>query len=153
VTLGVLIEVVAGLGTVLRPYRRGDPPLPAGEGATIIAPIQRGWLLPIVTTLGGLISGLIVFAVAPEAEGHGTDAAIAAFHRFGGRMRSRIPPIKLIASAIRIGSGGSAGREGPTGQIAAGFGSWLGDVLRLEQRPSNRGDGRRNRASIAQHAR
>ena len=80
---------------------------------------------------GGLISGLIVFTLAPEAEGHGTDAAIEAFHERGGRIRSRIPLIKLVASAITIGSGGSAGREGPTAQIAAGFGSWLGDVFRL----------------------
>ncbi len=45
-------------------------------------------------------------------------------------MRARIPLIKLVASALTIGSGGSGGREGPTAQISAGFGSllarWLG---------------------------
>jgi CIC family chloride channel protein len=45
-------------------------------------------------------------------------------------LRGRVPPIKLVASAITIGSGGSGGREGPTAQISAGFGSlmsqWLG---------------------------
>jgi CIC family chloride channel protein len=81
--------------------------------------------------LGGLISGVIVFTLAPEAEGHGTDAAIEAFHERAGKIRARIPPIKLLASAITIGSGGSAGREGPTAQIAAGFGSWLGDIFKL----------------------
>ena len=39
--------------------------------------------------------------------------------------------LSFLASAITIGSGGSAGREGPTAQIAAGFGSWLGDIFRL----------------------
>jgi CIC family chloride channel protein len=91
----------------------------------------RRWLIPLVVALGGLLSGLIVFTLAPEAEGHGTDAAIDAFHRKAGKIRSRIPPVKLITSAITIGSGGSAGREGPTAQIAAGFGSWLGDAFRL----------------------
>ena len=43
-------------------------------------------------------------------------------------MRARIPPIKLVASAITIGAGGSGGREGPAAQISAGFGSLLGDV-------------------------
>ena len=38
----------------------------------------------------------------------------------------RIPLVKLVASALTIGSGGSAGREGPTAQIGAGFGSFLG---------------------------
>jgi H+/Cl- antiporter ClcA len=103
--------------------------------------------LPLVTTLGGLLSGLIVFGLAPEAEGHGTDAAIAAIHHNGGRVRARIPPIKLVASAITIGSGGSAGREGPTAQISAGFGSllagWLG--LDLADRCSRRESPRRHR--------
>jgi CIC family chloride channel protein len=70
--------------------------------------------------------------LAPEAEGHGTDAAIEAFSWKAGQIRARIPPVKLIASAITIGSGGSAGREGPTAQISAGFGSLLSDVLKLE---------------------
>jgi CIC family chloride channel protein len=96
-----------------------------------VLPIARPWLLPLVTALGGAISGLIVFTFAPEAEGHGTDSAIAAIHHKRGRIRARIPPIKLIASAITIGTGGSGGREGPTAQISAGFGSLLGQWLGL----------------------
>ena len=41
------------------------------------------WLVVLVPTVGGLISGLLVFTLAPEAEGHGTDAMIRAFHRGG----------------------------------------------------------------------
>ncbi len=89
------------------------------------------WLLPIATTLGGLISGVLVYTFAPEAEGHGTDAAVKAFHQTGGTMRARVPLIKSVASAITIGSGGSAGREGPTAQIAAGIGAILGQVFQL----------------------
>jgi CIC family chloride channel protein len=108
------------------------PPAPAGEGLTVVTPMQHPWRLPLVTTLGGVLSGLIVFKLAPEAEGHGTDAAIAAIHHHDGRVRARIPPIKLVASAITIGSGGSAGREGPTAQISAGFGSLLAGWLGLD---------------------
>jgi CIC family chloride channel protein len=88
------------------------------------------WLVPIVTTLGGLITGILVFTFAPEAEGHGTDTVVAAFHRSAGRIRNRVAPLKMIASAITIGSGGSAGREGPTALIAAGFGSIYGAVFK-----------------------
>lgn len=108
------------------------PPAPVGEGSPQIVPMARPWLLPVVTALGGLISGLIVFNLAPEAEGHGTDAAIEAIHHKRGRIRARIPPIKLIASAITIGSGGSGGREGPAAQISAGFGSLLSQWLGLD---------------------
>lgn len=110
------------------------PPEPAGEGASQIMPFwssMRPWLLPLITTLGGLLAGIIVFTLAPEAEGHGTDAAIAAFHQ-GKAVQARIPLIKLMASAITIGTGGSAGREGPAAQISAGFGSILADILRLD---------------------
>lgn len=81
------------------------------------------WLIPLATTLGGLISGILVYRLAPEAEGHGTDAAVAAFHRAGGHLRPRVAPVKMAASAITIGSGGSAGREGPIALISAGIGS------------------------------
>jgi CIC family chloride channel protein len=104
------------------------PPLPLGEGgtATTVGYISRRWMIPIITTLGGLISGFLVYRLAPEAEGHGTDAAIDAFHRKEGLVRPRVPLLKLVASAIIIGSGGSAGKEGPTALITAGCGSLVG---------------------------
>jgi len=137
--LSTMIGIVAGLGAIIfylaihwatRLFLGSLvgylPPAPVGEGAPTLVPFTRPWLLPLVTALGGLLAGLIVFKLAPEAEGHGTDAAIAAIHFKQGRVRARIPPIKLIASAITIGSGGSGGREGPAAQISAGFGSLLG---------------------------
>jgi CIC family chloride channel protein len=92
------------------------------------------WLIPLSTTLGGLLSGFLVYTFAPEAEGHGTDAAVAAFHRAAGYIRARVAPIKMVASAITIGSGGAAGREGPTALITAGVGSLYATLLkRTEQ--------------------
>jgi CIC family chloride channel protein len=101
------------------------PPRLLSDGGTlneVIGP-HGLWLVPVVTTLGGLLSGLLVYSIAPEAEGHGTDTAVKAFHRSGGSIRARIAPLKLVASAITIGTGGSAGREGPTALISAGVGS------------------------------
>ena len=89
------------------------------------------WLIPVVTTLGGLLSGILVYTFAPEAEGHGTDAAVEAFHFKGGKIRPIVPLIKAIASAITIGSGGAAGREGPTAQISVGVGSIFADIMHL----------------------
>ena len=47
-----------------------------------------------------------------------------------------MPLVKIVASALTLGTGGSGGREGPIAQIGAGFGSFLGGVLRL--RPAER---------------
>ena len=142
--ISTAIGIVAGLGAIAFMFAIGFvtqvtlgrivgylPPSPVGEGSTGLQSMARPWLLPLVTALGGLLSGVIVFSLAPEAEGHGTDAAIDAIHHKRGRIRARIPPIKLVASAITIGTGGSGGREGPTAQISAGFGSMLAQWLGL----------------------
>ncbi len=84
------------------------------------------WMLLIIPIVGGLLSGWITFTFAPETEGHGTDAAIDAYHFKDGAIRGRVPFIKAITSMITIGTGGSGGREGPIAQIASGFGSMLG---------------------------
>jgi chloride channel protein, CIC family len=115
------------------PHPNGEPALPWLTGG---ASSFRPWPLLIVPTAGGLASGLIVFAFAPEAEGHGTDAVIAAYHHHEGRIRPRVPIVKLLASALTLGSGGSGGREGPIAQIGAGFGSLLATLLHL--RPADR---------------
>ncbi len=148
VFISTLIGLVAGVGaiafysaiqfatTVLLGKLVGYlPPTPSGEGNGGAMPFwsaARPWLLPLVTMGGGLLSGLIVFKLAPEAEGHGTDEAIKAFHH-GTTIRARVPLVKLVASAITIGTGGSAGREGPAAQISAGFGSILASALKLNQ--------------------
>lgn len=89
------------------------------------------WWIPVCTTLGGLLSGVLVYSLAPEAEGHGTDAAVDTYHQKGGDVRARIPFIKGVASALTIGSGGVAGREGPAAQISVGLGTILARFLRI----------------------
>ena len=89
------------------------------------------WLIPVATTIGGLLCGLLVYSTAPEAEGHGTDAAIESYHFRGSRVRPIVPLVKAIASAITIGSGGSAGREGPAAQISSGAAAVLCDILKV----------------------
>ncbi len=120
----VAMELIAG-------YDAGGPsgetPLFGGQTVQRLIPL----LLVIVPTVGGLISGWLVYTFAPEAEGHGTDAAIAAYHQQQGEIRSRVPIVKMIASAITLGTGGSGGREGPIAQIGAGFGSFLATKLHL----------------------
>jgi len=105
-----------------------EPPLFAGLAGDSHHIVR--WMLLIVPTVGGLVSGLITFTWAPETEGHGTDAAIEAYHFKDGVVRKRVPLVKAITSAITIGTGGSGGREGPIAQIGSGFGSILGGWLK-----------------------
>lgn len=107
----------------------GEKPLFA-EAEHVFLP----WMVVAVMIVGGLISGTITYCLAPEAEGHGTDAVIDAFHNRRGVIRGRVPIIKTITSAITIGTGGSGGREGPIAQIGAGFASWVGSLAKLSSR-------------------
>jgi CIC family chloride channel protein len=150
VGLGLLVGVVSGLCAAaffaamdgLRTVALGmlaNAPLlePQGEHSLFgheRAGEPRWWWLVLVPTLGALVSGWIVATFAPEAEGHGTDSLIEAFHRHRGRIRARVPWVKAVASVILIGTGGSAGREGPIAQMGAGFGSMLAGMLKLSPR-------------------
>ncbi len=143
--LGALIGVVTGFVAILffealefaTQHLLADltgyhPPHPLGEGGQEASDPTRRWALPIVVGLGALVSGILVYSLAPEAEGAGADQVIDAFHKRGGRIRLRAIPVKLVASAITIGSGGAAGREGPAAQISGGIGSVIADRLGLD---------------------
>ena len=142
--LSVIIGVAAGISAIafyemlrhatialLVEIAGYHPPAPAGEGETFFKFPEKPYLIPLVTCVGGLISGLLVYLFAPEAEGHGTDAAIDSFHNKQGEIRMRVPLIKMVASAITIGSGGSAGREGPIALTSAGVASIVGKLFKL----------------------
>ncbi|MDT5013554.1 MAG: chloride channel protein family [Mycobacterium sp.] len=144
--LGVTIGIIAGLGAVvfylaldytgrfllgyLADYR---VPQPVGDGGSLGsgAHFSRPWAIPLVAFGGALVSAVLVAVFAPEAEGHGTDSAIEAVHNDPRAIRVRAIVVKTVASALTIGSGGSAGREGPAAQISAGFGSLLTRQLNL----------------------
>ncbi|MCD6510176.1 MAG: chloride channel protein [Thermoprotei archaeon] len=90
----------------------------------------RWYLLPFITGVGGLLSGLLVYGLAPEAGGHGVNAVIRSLHQLSGLIHRKVVLVKMLASAITIGSGGSAGKLGPVAQVSAGLSSWLAHMLR-----------------------
>ena len=147
--LSAVIGLVAGLGgivfqvteqAIFRVCLQGvagfSPKEADGEKRLFAAPDRafNPWLLLLVMSAGGLAAGALVQRYAPEAEGHGTDAVINAYHHQRGYIRPMVPLVKLVASAVTIGTGGSGGREGPIAQIGAGFGSFVATHLRLSSR-------------------
>jgi H+/Cl- antiporter ClcA len=67
----------------------------------------------LIPAVGGLIVGPLIYWGAREAKGSGVPEVIDAVTRYGGRIRFRVVFFKALASAITLGSGGSAGKEGP----------------------------------------
>jgi len=103
------------------------------ESAYMLGPLDIGLIL--APTLGGLVSGIITWRIAPEVRGHGIPNVLESFLHRQGIIRPRVPIARILSSGALIGLGGSAGREGPVGQVGAGLGSFLAQVFRLPVRP------------------
>jgi H+/Cl- antiporter ClcA len=73
----------------------------------------------------------LIRTFAADAQGHGTEAVIAAIHERSGRINWRVAPVKLGATVLTLAAGGSVGKEGPAAQIGAALTSLFADVLRL----------------------
>jgi len=84
-----------------------------------------------VPVAGALIAGPLITYFASEAKGHGVPEVMKAIALRGGRIRPVVVVVKALASAACIGSGGSAGREGPIVQIGSALGSTIGQLFRL----------------------
>ena len=101
------------------------------EGSELaLGSLGRGLIL-LIPILGGLLAGPIIAFFASEAKGHGVPEVMQAIALRGGRIRPRVVVAKILASALCIGSGGSAGREGPIVQVGAALGSSIGQGLKL----------------------
>jgi len=132
VALGLAVGLASGLGAVAF---RGAVSAVAGT-VTLVAeaaplPLLASVALVLAPALGGLAVGLIGHYVAPEAQGGGIPEVMEAVALRGGRIRRRVSLAKTIASALTLGSGGSAGTEGPIAHIGAGIGSSLGRLFGL----------------------
>lgn len=85
----------------------------------------------ILPGLGGLVFGPIIYFFAKEAKGHGVPVVMEAVAAHQARMRPRLVFFTSLISSICIGSGGSAGREGPIVQIGSALGSTFAQILKL----------------------
>ncbi len=90
------------------------------------------WLLLAATPAVGLwLVSWITRRFAPEAGGHGVPEVVTAVARHDGVIRPRVSAVKILASALCIGTGGSVGREGPIVQIGSALGSLTGQWFKL----------------------
>jgi len=139
VVLAFIIGIVGGYGAVgFRMLLNGGQQVFFGfsEDAEFITHVVGNipWYYRLfIPVLGGLIIGPIIYFLAPEAKGHGVPEVMEAIITKGGWMRTRIVPLKALVSAVCIGSGGSAGREGPIVQIGSGTGSVIGQFLNFDE--------------------
>lgn len=125
------VGVLGGLGTVLFRFLIERGTWFFFVRSKILGPVLGGWYIILVPTFGLMAVAAIVNRWAKEARGHGVPEVQYAVLKEGGRIRPRVALVKIVASALCIGTGGSVGREGPIVQIGATLGSILGRLGRL----------------------
>ncbi|MCB0305790.1 MAG: chloride channel protein [Calditrichaeota bacterium] len=92
------------------------------------------WERLLLPVLGGLLVGPIVHFISREVRGSGIPEVMESVALRGGSIRPRVILSKIAAAALTIGSGGSAGREGPIVQIGSAIGSVIGQSLAVSAR-------------------
>jgi CIC family chloride channel protein len=133
VILAIVVGLGAGLGAVaFRWLLHAIQRLFFGGSAQLLPTVGLLRVIPL-PAIGGILVGLLTYYLAREARGTGIPEVMLAVAIRGGRIRPRVAVVKAVASALCLGSGGSAGREGPIVQIGAALGSALGQVLALPE--------------------
>ena len=102
----------------------------AQDPLAIAQSLEWYWRL-LIPAAGGLIVGPLIYFFAREAKGHGVPEVMAAVALRGGVIRKRVVFVKILASAVSIGSGGSVGREGPIVQIGSALASTIGQMFKV----------------------
>ncbi len=134
IILSVVVGVGGGFGAVIFRWLIGAfHTLFFDYGTLLFSQITSHpkWLIPLIPMAGGLVLAPITYRLAKEAKGHGVPEVMLAVALRGGIIRPFIALAKSIASSICIGSGGSAGREGPIVQIGSALGSTVGQMFKM----------------------
>lgn len=128
--LGAIIGAITAIGAVL--FAKG---LSEAEHWTEgLQGEMAWWMLPVIPMVGALLTGLLVYRFAREAGGHGVPQVLDAIVRKGGKIPARIGLVKVVASICTVGTGGSAGAEGPIVQIGAVTGSVIARKIGVPRR-------------------
>ena len=92
----------------------------------------RRWLCLALPAAGATLAALLIRWVSPGTHARGTDSAIYVYHHLKCRLSWKVIPVKAVASALVITSGGSAGYEGPMTLIGAACGTNLARLFRWD---------------------
>ena len=136
ISLSCLIGIAAGYGAVV--FNKMIAVVSAFSVQQAYALAVSTWtfwlLLAATPAIGLLLVAWITRQFAEEAQGHGVPEVISAVAHDDGIIRPRVAFVKVLASALCIGTGGSVGREGPIVQIGSALGSLAGQIFKLSTR-------------------
>jgi CIC family chloride channel protein len=129
IAIGVLAGVAAIVLRLLLPVLQSLFFVDVTPSMSLLSP----FLPVLLPAFGGLLSGILVNSLAQEARGAGISHLLQAVLMNGSRVRPRVAVVKLAATSLVVGSGGSAGIMGPMVQVGGTVGSAVGQMLHLSE--------------------
>lgn len=127
----ILVGILAGIIVVLFRLSISNLFLSIQDFVNTYTLTTKMILFPVITTAGGLISGFLVWKFAPETKGSGIPYVKMTLTRMGKLIRIRSIIVKFLAGVAAIGTGLSLGREGPSVQLGAGAGAFVGKIFNM----------------------
>jgi chloride channel protein, CIC family len=104
------------------------------EVVGLLARYHRAWWLIAVPAAGAALSALFLHRLLRDDSGHGVPELIRSSTFGGGAVRPDLIYSRLVSSFLTVGSGGSAGLEGPIATSGGAIGSTLARLLRFNER-------------------
>ena len=129
------IGLVAGAANILFRATVDLPHTPLFvRGSAFLGLAQGGLhllLLPLIPICGMVLLIPLSLLFPGEINGYGFPKFLRQVNLEGGIIRLRTIPLKILSCALTIGSGGSAGVEGPIAQVGGAVGSQIGQFFRV----------------------
>ncbi len=136
--LAFVLTIHLVIALVLEGVLGFEVPSPPGLSRPFSFEVERVlpfFFLPAVVLVGVVLAEVLILLFAKEAQGMSADTVIQAYHR-RLRLSFKTSVVKLLASALVIGSGGTAGRLAPSALIGSGVADSISRLFRLS--PSER---------------
>ncbi len=105
-----------------------------GGGKELLGIEQGGWhllLLPLIPMAGMVLLIPISLLFPGEVNGYGFTKFLRKVNLEGGYIKGRTIVLKIVTTALTIGTGNSAGVEGPIAAIGGAAGSQVGQFFRV----------------------
>ena len=104
------------------------------DGRELLRIDEGGWrllLLPLLPITGMVLLIPLSLMFPGEVNGYGFTKFIKAVNLESGYIKARTIVLKIVTTALTIGTGNSAGVEGPIAQVGGAMGSQLGQFFRV----------------------
>ncbi len=132
--LALLVGLAAGLAALAFSHLTDLVRSASLQGVSGPLGILGEYSVILLPAAGGLLCGLLVHFGARGTKGLGIPEVMEAVALRAGRLKARIVFVRVLASALTIGSGGAAGKEGPVVQLGSALGSLAGRFMRASER-------------------